>query len=48
MNHLRDTIYEDKKITYDLNVPLEEIAKNNKMTEEEIEKLYEFFNENIN
>lgn len=46
MNHLRDTIYEDKKITYDLNVPLEEIAKNNKMTEEEIEKLYEFFNEN--
>ena len=28
--------------------PLEKIIKDNNMTEEEIEKLYEFFNENTN
>lgn len=48
MNYLRDTVYKDKKITYDIEVSLEEITKNNNMTEEEIEKLYKFFNENKN
>ena len=46
MNHLRDSVYKDKKITYNIEVPLEKIINDNNMTDEEIEKLYEFFNEN--
>ncbi len=46
MKYLRDTVYKDKKIAYNKEVPLEEFVKNKRMTEEEIEKLYEFFNEN--
>lgn len=45
MKYLRDTIYKDKKITYNKEIPLDEIVKNKRMTQEEIEKLYEFFNE---
>lgn len=45
MKYLRDTVYKDKKITYNKEIPLEEIVKNSKMTEKEIEKLYEFFDE---
>ena len=46
MKYLRDTVYKNKKITYNKKIPLEEITKNARMTTEEIEKLYEFFNEN--
>lgn len=46
MKYLRDTVYKDKEITYNKEIPLEEIGNNNRMTEEEIEKLYEFFNGN--
>ncbi len=46
MKYLRDTVYKGKKITYNKEIPLKEITKNKRMTEEEIEKLYEFFNEN--
>ena len=45
MKYLRDSVYKDKKITYNIEEPLEKIIKDNNMTEEEIEKLYEFFNE---
>ncbi len=43
MKQLRDYAYKDKKITYNKEVSLEEIVEDNKMTEEEIEKLYAFF-----
>ena len=46
MKYLRDTVYKDKKITYNKEVALENIVEDNEMTTEEIEKLYEFFNEN--
>lgn len=48
MKYLRDTVYKNKKITYNKEIPLEEIVEDNDMTKEEIEKLYEFFNENKN
>ncbi len=46
MKYLRDTVYRDKKITYNKEVSLEQVIKNKRMTQEEIEKLYEFFSEN--
>ena len=46
MKYLRDTVYKNKKITYNKEAPLNKIVDNNEMTEEEIEKLYDFFNEN--
>lgn len=48
MKYLRDTVYKDKKISYNKEVPLKKILEDNEMTEEEIEKLYEFFDENKN
>ncbi len=48
MKYLRDYVFKDKKITYNKEVALGQIVKYNKMTQEEIEKLYEFFNENKN
>lgn len=46
MRYLRDTVYKDKKVIYNKEASLEEVIKNKRMTQEEIEKLYEFFNEN--
>lgn len=46
MKYLRDSVYKDKKITYNKEIPLNKITEKNNMTKEEIEKLYEFFNEN--
>ncbi len=46
MKYLRDSVYKDKKIIYNIEAPLEKIIEDYNMTPEEIEKLYEFFNEN--
>lgn len=48
MKYLRDSVYQDKKITYNREVDLKQIVDDYKMTHEEIKKLYEFFNENKN
>lgn len=48
MKYLRDSVYKDKKITYNKEIPLNKITEKNNMTKDEIEKLYEFFDENIN
>ncbi len=45
MKYLRDSVYRDKKITYNKEVDLKQIVNDYKMTQEEIEKLYEFFNQ---
>lgn len=48
MKYLRDSVYKDKKTTYNKEVDLKQIVDDYKMTQKEIEKLYEFFNENKN
>ncbi len=45
MKYLRNTVYKDKKITYNKEISLNKIVEKNNMTQEEIEKLYEFFDE---
>ncbi len=45
MKYLRDTVYKDKKIIYTKEASLAQVIKNKRMTQEEIDKLYDFFNE---
>lgn len=45
MQYLRDSVYKDKKITYNKEIPLSKIVEKNNMKQDEIDKLYEFFNE---
>jgi len=45
MMYLKNSVYKNKKTFYNKEVTLEKIINNNKMTQEEIDKLYKLFNE---